>query len=107
MVSHKHNTGAGSKSGPCDQRCVDVIVAAWNCENTIGRAVASALAQIEVRMVIVVDDASADKTADRAYAAGDGSARLTVLRSSTNLGPAAARNKAGTLLAPAPRRSTL
>jgi Glycosyl transferase family 2 len=69
MVSHKHNTGAGSKSGPCDQRCVDVIVAAWNCENTIGRAVASALAQIEVRMVIVVDDASADKTADRAYAA--------------------------------------
>ena len=94
MVSHERNTGAGSKSSSCDQRCVDVIIAAWNCENTIGRAVASALAQMEVRMVFVVDDASADKTADRAYAAGDGSPRLTVLRSSENVGPAAARNKA-------------
>lgn len=94
MVSHERNTGAGSKSSPCDQRCVDIIIAAWNCENTIGRAVASALAQMEVRMVFVVDDASADKTVDRAYAAGDGSPRLTVLRSSENVGPAAARNKA-------------
>jgi succinoglycan biosynthesis protein ExoU len=73
---------------------VDIIIAAWNCENTIGRAVASALAQMDVRMVFVVDDASADRTADRAYAAGDGSPRLTVLRSSENVGPAAARNKA-------------
>jgi len=94
MVSHERNTGATSKSSPCDQRCVDVIIAAWNCENTIGRAVASALAQLEVRMVFVVDDASADKTADRACSAGDGGARLTILRSSVNLGPAAARNKA-------------
>ncbi len=82
---------AGSKSG---QSCVDVIIAAWNCEDTIGRAVASALMQNEVRTVIVVDDASADKTAERAQAASDGSGRLTVLRSPENQGPAVARNKA-------------
>ncbi len=82
---------AGRETG---QSCVDVVIAAWNCENTIGRAVASALMQAEVRTVIVVDDASADKTVECAYAADDGSARLTVLRSSENQGPAAARNKA-------------
>ena len=74
--------------------CVDVIIAAWNCEHTIGRAVASALAQIEVHAVIVVDDASSDNTGERAYDADDGSGRLTVFRFPENMGPAAARNKA-------------
>jgi len=94
MFFNERNTSAGDESGQCDQNCVDVIIAARNCEKTIGRAVASALAQIEVRTVIVVDDASSDKTADRAHAADDGSSRLTVLRLPENLGPAAARNKA-------------
>lgn len=89
--------GKGNFSGPIDgrhEKCVDVIIAAWNCENTIGRAVASALAQIEVHAVIVVDDASADKTVERAYDADDGSGRLAVLRFPENKGPASARNKA-------------
>lgn len=74
--------------------CIDVIIAAWNCETTIERAVASALAQIEVHAVIVVDDASTDKTEERARSADDGSGRLTVFRFPENKGPGAARNKA-------------
>lgn len=83
-----------SRNNSRNEKCVDVIIAAWNCENTIGRAVASALAQIEVHAVIVVDDASTDRTAERAYDASDGSGRLTVLQFVENKGPAAARNKA-------------
>jgi len=47
-------------------RGVDVIIAAWNREDTIGRAVASALAEPEVLSVVVVDDGSKDETAKRA-----------------------------------------
>jgi succinoglycan biosynthesis protein ExoU len=90
-MSHSDFKALGSEPS---QLCVDVIIAAWNCENTIGCAVASALMQTEVRTVIVVDDASTDKTAERAQAASDGSGRLTVLRSLENRGPAVARNKA-------------
>lgn len=77
-------------SGPT----ICVIIPAWNAEATIGRAVASALAQPEVADVIVVDDASTDATAQRAYEAGDASGRLRILRQPRNLGPAAARNLA-------------
>lgn len=73
---------------------VAVIIAARDAAETIGAAVASALAQPETAEVVVVDDASADATgaAARQAAAGDG--RLTVLRCAENLGPAAARNLA-------------
>ncbi len=71
-----------------------VIVAAMNAEATVGRAVASALAEPEVREVLVVDDASEDATAHEAWRADDGSGRLRVLRAPRNLGPAAARNLA-------------
>ena len=73
---------------------VDVIVAAWNAERTIGRAVKSALLQRRVAQVIVVDDASSDATEAAARAADDGSGRLTVLRLPQNSGPARARNVA-------------
>ena len=73
---------------------VCVIIAAWNAERTIARAIASALAQTEVGEVIVVDDASSDATAAVAAAADDGSGRLTVLRQDRNGGPSAARNRA-------------
>jgi succinoglycan biosynthesis protein ExoU len=73
---------------------VCVIIAAWNAERTIPRAIASALAQPEVSEVIVVDDASTDKTATIAQVADDGSGRLTVLRQQRNGGPSAARNRA-------------
>lgn len=73
---------------------VCVIIAAWNAERTIPRAIASALAQPEVSEVIVVDDASTDTTATVARKADDGSGRLSVLRQERNGGPSAARNRA-------------
>lgn len=73
---------------------VCVIIAAYNAEATIAKAVASALAQEHVAEVIVVDDASSDATASAARSADDGTQRLQVLEQTTNLGPAAARNRA-------------
>ena len=71
-----------------------VIIAAWNAERTIGRAITSALEQAEVSEVVVVDDASTDGTSAEARAADDGSGRLAVLRQMPNRGPSAARNRA-------------
>jgi succinoglycan biosynthesis protein ExoU len=73
-----------------------VIVAAWRAADTIGRAVASALAQPETAEVIVIDDASGDAgaTLSAARAADDGSGRLAVIALETNGGPARARNAA-------------
>jgi succinoglycan biosynthesis protein ExoU len=73
---------------------VCVIIAAFNAQETIGRAVKSALLQDHVREVFVVDDASQDDTANRARAQDDGSGRLFVMTSADNRGPAAARNVA-------------
>ncbi len=83
-----------TQSAPAPVRCVDVVIAAWNREDTIGRAVASALAEPEVQSVLAVDDGSTDKTAESAKAADDGSNRLAVLRFAVNRGPSAARNAA-------------
>lgn len=74
--------------------CVAVIIAAYNAEKTVARAVASALAQPEVAEVMVVDDVSRDGTVAAAQAADDGSGRLRILRQSVNAGPSAARNRA-------------
>jgi succinoglycan biosynthesis protein ExoU len=71
-----------------------VIVAAFEADETIARAVASALDHPEVAEVIVVDDASRDATAARARACDDGTGRLRVVRCDVNGGPAAARNLA-------------
>ncbi|WP_218838862.1 glycosyltransferase family 2 protein [Sphingomonas guangdongensis] len=73
---------------------VAVIVGAYNAAATIARAVRSALAQVEVSQVIVVDDGSSDNTANSARAADDGSGRLIVERLPANRGPSAARNHA-------------
>ncbi len=75
---------------------VTVVIAAWRAATTIGRAVASALAQTEAREVIVVDDASGDScaTLDAALKVDDGSGRLKVIALPTNGGPARARNTA-------------
>lgn len=73
---------------------IGVIIAAMNAQDTIGRAVASALAQAEVAEVVAVDDGSSDGTARAARAADDGSGRLKILACARNLGPAAARNLA-------------
>lgn len=80
-------------SGAITER-VDVIIAAWTAQDTIARAVQSALDQKCVRCVIVVDDASPDATAAAARACDRGDGRLLVLTQASNRGPAAARNLA-------------
>ena len=71
-----------------------VLVAAWNAQATIARAVTSALQQAEAAEVCVVDDGSTDQTAERARACDDGTGRLKVIRFDRNQGPSAARNAA-------------
>lgn len=73
---------------------VAVIITARNAEETIGDAVRSALAQPEVREVVLVDDASSDATSARARAVAGGDQRLVILRQEVNIGPSAARNLA-------------
>ncbi len=75
---------------------VTIVIAAWRSAATIGRAVASALAQPETAEVVVVDDASGDKgaTLDAARAADDGTGRLKTIGLDANSGPARARNSA-------------
>jgi succinoglycan biosynthesis protein ExoU len=78
------------------RREVTVVIAAWRAEATIGRAVASALAQPEAAEVVVVDDASddSDATLKAAKAADDGAGRLKLIALDSNGGPSAARNAA-------------
>jgi succinoglycan biosynthesis protein ExoU len=77
---------------PAPRARVAVIIAAHDAARTIAGAVASALSQDETAEVVVVDDASSDGTADAALSASSGDARLRILRTTRNLGPAAARN---------------
>jgi succinoglycan biosynthesis protein ExoU len=80
--------GAGAYPG-----VVCVIIAARDARSTIARAVSSALGEVSVGEVVVVDDGSTDDTAAVARSADDGSDRLQVLHLPHNLGPAAARNR--------------
>lgn len=73
---------------------VCVGIAAWNAEQTVSRAVTSALAQPEVTEVILVNDASTDRTVAMAAAADDGTGRLQILNQARNAGPSVARNRA-------------
>jgi glycosyltransferase involved in cell wall biosynthesis/peptidoglycan/xylan/chitin deacetylase (PgdA/CDA1 family)/ubiquinone/menaquinone biosynthesis C-methylase UbiE len=72
---------------------IAVIIPAKDAANSIARAVKSALAQPEACEVVVIDDGSADATADIARACDDGTGRLRVLQQ-PNRGPSAARNAA-------------
>ena len=79
----------------CLRPDVAIIVAAWNAQGTLGRAIDSLLVQAGVSLeIIVVDDASTDGTlaCARSFAARD--PRITVLTQDKNAGPAAARNLA-------------
>lgn len=71
-----------------------VIIAAKNASDTIGLAVASALREVEVSEVVVVDDGSSDGTEAAAKAVDDGTDRLKVISFAQNRGPSAARNAA-------------
>ena len=71
---------------------VSVIVPAFNARAFISRAIDSALGQSLAELeVVVVDDASSDRTADF-IAASYGDPRLRILRMKENGGPARARN---------------
>lgn len=72
---------------------VSVVIAAYNVQNCIERAVRSALDQAGPSIeVVVVDDGSSDHTV--AVLQGITDPRLRVLRLSVNAGPSAARNAA-------------
>ncbi|MBU6372126.1 MAG: glycosyltransferase family 2 protein [Alphaproteobacteria bacterium] len=76
---------------------VTVIIAAYQAERTIARAVRSVLAEPEAVEIVVVDDASGDATAEaaaQAVAGAEGAAKLKIIRFETNRGPSAARNAA-------------
>jgi succinoglycan biosynthesis protein ExoO len=70
---------------------VTFLIAAFNAEDTIARAIESALSQEGVGTeVVVVDDCSSDRTA--AIAAGFSNVRVRVVQLSGNRGPGGARN---------------
>lgn len=70
------------------------IIAAYNAEATLERAVMSALAEPETAEVCIVDDASRDGTAALAQALAARDPRVSVHILPANAGPAAARNLA-------------
>ncbi|MHB0950911.1 MAG: glycosyltransferase family 2 protein [Allorhizobium sp.] len=70
---------------------VSIVIAAYNAADTIGRAIAGALAQQGVMLeVIVADDCSTDGTRDVVGAIADPRLRLVAL--TENRGPGGARN---------------
>jgi succinoglycan biosynthesis protein ExoU len=73
---------------------IAVVIAAYNAELTLERALGSALAQAETGEVCVVDDASSDATAALAERWRRRDARVSLIRQERNQGPGAARNAA-------------
>ncbi|MGE0740466.1 MAG: glycosyltransferase family 2 protein [Hyphomonadaceae bacterium] len=73
---------------------IAVLIAAYNAEATLDRAVASALAQPETAEVCIVDDCSSDATLALARAWSERDGRVVALAQSVNCGPASARNAA-------------
>ena len=70
-----------------------VVVPAYNAEAYIGRALASALGQTEPDVeILVVDDASTDRTAALVDRIAARDPRVRLLRATVNAGPGAARN---------------
>ena len=76
---------------------VAVLVAAYNAEATLERAVISACRQTIPVEVIVVDDCSTDETFEIAEACAKAWHCVQVYRQDQNAGPAAARNRAMTV----------
>lgn len=84
---------ADHKAAPTRVVRASVIVPAYNAEQTVGRAIESALAQTEARCeVLVIDDASSDATVAVATEYAERDDRVRVLCNSVNRGPAGARN---------------
>lgn len=71
---------------------LSILCAAYRAEDTVGRAMRSALAQSDGDFeLLVCDDGSDDGTAEVAVRAAEGDERVTVVRQ-VNAGPGAARN---------------
>src|ERR1700722_8578467 len=74
---------------------VSVIIAAYNCRATIGRAIESACNQtLRDIEIIVADDASTDGTYDLVKSLADADKRIKLMKLPQNGGPAVARNTA-------------
>jgi glycosyltransferase involved in cell wall biosynthesis len=74
------------------QPLVTVGITCYNAQDTIARAVASALAQAWPRLeVLVVDDRSSDRSCEVVERLAAADARLRVIRHAENRGPGAAR----------------
>ncbi len=71
-----------------------IVIAAFNAQDTIGAALASALAQTAPVEIVVVDDASRDATSTIVEAIAKQAPNVRLLRQDCNAGPAAARNRA-------------
>lgn len=72
---------------------VSIVMPSFNCEDTLGYSVNSVMAQTYSNWeLIIVDDASTDKTYDVAREIATRDARISVLRLDVNKGPAVARN---------------
>lgn len=79
---------------PSPQTATAIVIAAYNAEATLERAVTSALAQPEAAEICIVDDASTDGTAPLARALAARDARVSVHVLTLNGGPSVARNLA-------------
>lgn len=72
---------------------VTVIIAAYNCEAFLGRAIASAAGQsLSPMEILIVDDCSMDGTRDVIGAAAAADERIKMIALPRNGGPSAARN---------------
>ncbi len=71
-----------------------ILIAAYNAEATLERAVASALAQPEAVEICIVDDRSTDATVSVARHLAARDMRVRVIELPTNSGPSSARNAA-------------
>ena len=82
-------------TGAADRRpLVSVIMPAYNAEKYIGEAVASVRAQTyENWELLILDDGSADRTAEIAERCAQQDARIRVLRNPENMGVARTRNR--------------
>ncbi len=71
-----------------------IVIPAFNAESTIEQAIESARRQTEQRLeIIVVDDASSDRTPAIVAEMAKSDARIKLLSQPANTGPAAARNR--------------
>lgn len=71
-----------------------VLMPTWNAAATVERALASVLEEREIPLeLIVIDDASTDRTADVVAAAAERDPRVMLIRLDANGGVSAARNR--------------